>query len=248
MKSNHLSDPDFSKPLFINDLTILVPFYNEAERLPELLRRVLQFLDAKMFICVNDGSKDDGEKIIKDKFPNVKLINLPKNSGKSHAVRAGLDEVKTEYVMLLDADLIGLNAKQLAEGILRFHEALRAGKKIDMLIFRRSDDPLHYKLVRADVLFSGERILRTDVLKEIYKNRQFTKYQIEMFINDVMNEIDAQVYWVPLQSKNPDKIAKWQSKHDAIQGTVDLMVGTLSKAETIAMLTKQYLKFGKKEL
>lgn len=236
-------------PIAYTQLSILIPFYNEKDRLPNVLQAILPYIDASMVLCVNDGSTDGGDVLIAKDFPAVHLISVPKNSGKSAAVRFGLEQVKSEYVMLLDADLENLNGRQLAEGIIRFRDAIESGKQIDMLIFRRSDDPVHYKVVRADVLFSGERILRTAVLQEIYKKRKFEKYQLELFINDMLTQLEGQVYWVPLQSKNPDKLEKWSTKKsDAVQGTLDLMVGTFSSPETIKMITQQYLEFGMKEL
>lgn len=231
-----------------DDLTILIPFYNEAERLPKVLEAILPYLDARMILCVDDGSTDGGLQSIRSEFPQVRLVSTIKNGGKSAAVQYGLNQVASEYVMLLDADLKDLNGAQLADGIARFKSAISEGKQIDMLIFRRSDDPLHYKVVRADVLYSGERILRTELLKNIYASRTFTKYQLELFINEAVRELDGKVYWVPLQSHNPDKMAKWKNKNDAVQGTVDLLVGTFSKPEFVKMITAQYFQFGMEEL
>ena len=55
--------------LFIMDISVLVPLYNEAESLPSLHEWIVRVMKAHSFtyeiVFVNDGSTDDTEKIIK---------------------------------------------------------------------------------------------------------------------------------------------------------------------------------------
>ena len=93
--------------------TIVIPCYNEAERLP--VGELLDFAkkhDNIFFIMVNDGSTDNTAAIINhlcDILPNkISAIHLPHNVGKGEAVRAGLMEsiqIKSDYTGFLDADL-----------------------------------------------------------------------------------------------------------------------------------------------
>ena len=78
-------------------LSIVIPAYNEAERLPATLREVVDFLrderrDAEV-IVVDDGSKDhtsDVARSFASEAPAVRLIRLPQNRGKGYAVRTGV--------------------------------------------------------------------------------------------------------------------------------------------------------------
>jgi polyisoprenyl-phosphate glycosyltransferase len=93
-------------------LSVIVPAYNEAEALPEFHRRlaaVFNQLDLRCeVIYVNDGSRDDTQKII-DRLcaedPRAASIELSRNFGKEAAMTAGLDYAQGDAVVVIDADL-----------------------------------------------------------------------------------------------------------------------------------------------
>lgn len=97
----------------INAIVLIVPCYNEAERLDVAdYELYLRENDSISFIFVDDGSQDgtfDLLELIKGIFPeNVKLIRFPKNRGKAEAVRQGiLKAVEMGFGMIgyWDADL-----------------------------------------------------------------------------------------------------------------------------------------------
>ena len=92
--------------------TIIIPCYNEAERLP-----VNDFKDFAagnsdiLFLFVNDGSTDDTAVMLEElerSNEQISVLTLPANSGKGEAVRQGILEAakhEPEYVGFLDADL-----------------------------------------------------------------------------------------------------------------------------------------------
>jgi glycosyltransferase involved in cell wall biosynthesis len=93
--------------------SLIIPCYNEAQRLS--LSAFADFIEHNSqvdFLFVNDGSKDATGQMLADfqvKFPErVRLLNLPKNSGKAEAVRQGMravDIAQYDYVGFWDADL-----------------------------------------------------------------------------------------------------------------------------------------------
>lgn len=93
-------------------ISLVIPFHNEAENIPALYKRVravMGRLDASWeMICVNDGSTDDTlERLVAlhGEDPRVVLIDLSRNFGKEAALTAGLDHVRGDCAIPLDADL-----------------------------------------------------------------------------------------------------------------------------------------------
>ena len=93
-------------------LSVVIPVYNEAEVLPEFHRRLAAVLDKLCWpsetIYVNDGSTDLSTIVIQDLHGadgRVAFVNLSRNFGKEVAVTAGLDHVRGEIAVVIDADL-----------------------------------------------------------------------------------------------------------------------------------------------
>lgn len=94
-------------------ITLLIPAYNEQEVLDPLLERLGKLAHdnpryAFEFLFINDGSRDKTLEIIKEratKDARISYINLSRNFGKEIAMIAGLDNVKSDAVVIIDADL-----------------------------------------------------------------------------------------------------------------------------------------------
>ena len=93
-------------------LTIVIPVYNESENLERLETTFLDyFANAKLkslVLFVDDGSKDDSLEKIKsicNKSNQFKYISFFRNYGLSAAIKAGFDNVQTEFTGYIDADL-----------------------------------------------------------------------------------------------------------------------------------------------
>jgi Glycosyltransferases involved in cell wall biogenesis len=93
-------------------LSLVIPCHNEAENLSALYTRVSVVLESAgipwEMICINDGSTDNTlEQLIQlhEQDPHVVVIDLSRNFGKEAALTAGLDHVRGECAIPLDADL-----------------------------------------------------------------------------------------------------------------------------------------------
>ena len=88
-----------------NEEKALPLFYNEMERIRKKdFEGIVEF----EYIFVNDGSKDNTLKIIKElnqKDSKVRYISFSRNFGKEAAMYAGLEAADGDYVTLMDADL-----------------------------------------------------------------------------------------------------------------------------------------------
>jgi dolichyl-phosphate beta-glucosyltransferase len=89
-------------------LSIIIPAYNEAKRLPASLVKVRAYLDATPWdfaevLVVDDGSTDDTAQVARD--TGVRVLPNPGNRGKGYSVRHGILEAKGEWALFTDADL-----------------------------------------------------------------------------------------------------------------------------------------------
>lgn len=93
-------------------LSVVIPIYGSASSLPELCERLTTVLktisEEYEIILVNDASPDDSWNtmfVLAKQDTHVKIINLSRNFGQHHAITAGLDHAKGEWVVVMDGDL-----------------------------------------------------------------------------------------------------------------------------------------------
>ena len=98
----------------MTDLTysIMIPAYNESERLTVSLPKMLDYVDASglqaEIIVVNDGSTDDTAEVVRrfaGLHPDVRLVENPGNRGKGYSVRNGMLHAQGDVMLFTDADL-----------------------------------------------------------------------------------------------------------------------------------------------
>ncbi|MBR4529149.1 MAG: glycosyltransferase family 2 protein [Lachnospiraceae bacterium] len=90
-------------------ITVVIPNYNGLSELDGCVKSVLQELPLSSVIVVDDGSTDNSVSYIKSAFPGIRVISYEENRGFAHAVNAGIQEVKTPYVFLLNNDARVMN-------------------------------------------------------------------------------------------------------------------------------------------
>lgn len=95
-----------------DELTIIVPVFNEQESLPPFFTEMDKFLSISpvpsQVLLINDGSTDGSDTILKEKCGNsdtYKYLALDRNYGLSTAIKAGIDACKTSLIGYIDADL-----------------------------------------------------------------------------------------------------------------------------------------------
>ena len=101
------SDKRHSHP----ELSIVLPVYNEGERLPNCLDSLLEFYDnitGIEIIVSEDGSTDNTLKIAKgyaSRNTQIKVVHSEERQGKGGGIINGLREARGDLVMFMDADL-----------------------------------------------------------------------------------------------------------------------------------------------
>jgi dolichyl-phosphate beta-glucosyltransferase len=92
-------------------LSIIIPAYNEARRLPRFLQRIVAVLNQRgcshEIIVVDDGSNDRTAQAVEQlaqQHPQLRLIQLRSNRGKGAAVRRGMQAARGALQLFADAD------------------------------------------------------------------------------------------------------------------------------------------------
>lgn len=93
-------------------LSVVIPFRDEAESLPILYGELARVLDGLDYDCemifVNDESRDDGLVGLLDATgadPRVRVLSISPHAGQSAALEAGFRGARGEWIATLDADL-----------------------------------------------------------------------------------------------------------------------------------------------
>lgn len=92
--------------------SIVIPAYNESERIQSSLNKIVSFLSAQPWqvevLVVNDGSRDNTAEIVRQfaaQHSYIRLIENPGNRGKGYSIRNGMLQASGDVVLFSDADL-----------------------------------------------------------------------------------------------------------------------------------------------
>ena len=173
-------------------LTVLVPIFNEARTIRELVRQLEEIQAGVISECifVNDGSTDPTLELLKGALSNASFkhqIISQKNGGKASAIHTGAQLVTTSHVIILDSDL-ELETKDVQV----FWKIVTEGKSDIVFGYRRflAHSSFTYRYSRGNQVLSnlygiffnevitdimcGYKLVPTSVLQELpYKFKKF---------------------------------------------------------------------------
>ncbi len=94
------------------ELSIVIPAYNEEQRLPQTLARIREYIatcriDAEILV-VDDGSHDATARVVEEwraQIPFLRSVSNGRNCGKGYSVRHGMLEARGRVALFTDADL-----------------------------------------------------------------------------------------------------------------------------------------------
>ena len=144
----------------VKNATILVPVYNEAEVLPQLINRLDKVIESSgidvNILLVDDGSNDNSPFIIEEIISgkeNYSAIFLSRNFGHSMALSAGLAEIgdTADAVFIIDGDL--QDPPELLETFLQkmndgYDVVYGIRKKRKESLFKRWSYKFYYRLLK----------------------------------------------------------------------------------------------------
>ena len=96
--------PEIALP--VSCLSVVIPCFNEVDRIKECVDRVLQQPVVREVIVVDDGSTDGTSDVIRElSCPRVVVRHHEQNCGKGASVRTGLQLASAPFVVIQDSDL-----------------------------------------------------------------------------------------------------------------------------------------------
>ena len=189
-------------------ISCIIPAYNEGKRILPVLDVVCNMSEVEEVIVINDGSTDGTDSLLEND-KRIKFISYPKNMGKTHAVILGIKACKNDTIMMIDADLIGLQEGNIRNLI----SPVTSGKASVSISIRGNSLPL-YKKIGLDFV-SGERVFNKEIFGDIDALANSLKgYGLETFMDSVIvkNKLKIKVVDWPNVShaRKQEKIGYWK--------------------------------------
>ncbi len=153
----------------------IVPAYNEERTIGNVISVLKEVKEIHQIIVVNDHSKDATSYIAKQM--GVIVIDLPNNLGKGGALKVGAEYSQGDYLLFIDADLIGLKTyhiKQILEPIL----LKRAETTVGIFNSGRLSTDLAQKITP---FLSGQRVIKRELFQNIAALDE-SRYGVEIAI------------------------------------------------------------------
>ncbi|MFA7319732.1 MAG: glycosyltransferase family 2 protein [Parcubacteria group bacterium] len=173
-------------------ISCIIPAFNEGGSIKNILETVANHPAIYETIVVNDCSSDNTGAIVST-FPNVKLITNQKNQGKSTSVCIGVKEAAGEFVLFLDADLIGLTSENISALVIPVIKG-----EADVTISLRKYK--FWMFLGIDPL-SGERVFSKNLIMDNFeKICALPSFGLEAFLNNYIIEKHYRIKIVPWEN------------------------------------------------
>lgn len=144
----------------MDEVTVIIPNWNGKTHLESCLKSLSnQTYNRYSLIIVDNNSNDSSVGFVRNNYPLVEVIELPKNFGFAKAVNIGISHAKTEFIALLNND-IELDPKWMAELVSHLKENPKAGSCACKMMnfFRRNIiDAVGDSLTRSGIPYSRGR-------------------------------------------------------------------------------------------
>jgi dolichyl-phosphate beta-glucosyltransferase len=230
-------------------LSVVVPCYNEEQRLPRTIEQIERYLDARgesyELILVDDGSADRTRRVMDEAAARnkaVRIVALPENRGKGRALAEGVKVSRGEEVLVTDADLsTPIDELEKLEGAL----AAGAGVAIASRAVRGSrvelSQPFYrvlmgkvFNLIVQVVLLPGIwdtqcgfKLFRGDVAREVFPELTTDGFGYDPEVLYLAKKRAVRIAELPVVWRNsaPTKVMAVRSSLDMFRHVVQVRLG-----------------------
>lgn len=235
-------------------ISVIVSCYNEQESIPYFYEEITK-ISKKMkdldfeYLFVNDGSKDNTLKIVKElseKDDRVKYVSFSRNFGKEAAMYAGLKYADGDYITLMDADLQDPPAllpemyrliKEEGYDSVGTRRVTRKGEPPIRSFFARCFYKLINKMSKVEMVDGARdyRLMIRQVVDSITSLEEYNRYSKGLF-----SFVGYNTKW--LEYENIERVAGetkwsfWKLFKYAIEGIVAFTTVPLSMASIFGIL------------
>lgn len=232
--------PDGARPA----LSIVIPCYNEEQRLPRTIDLIERFMDGRHesyeLILVDDGSSDGTRQIMDaaaERASFVRIEALPHNRGKGRALATGVEAAAGEEILVTDADL-----STPIDELDKLRAALRNGAGVAIASRARRgsrvevSQPLHrvlmgktFNLLVQALLLPGIwdtqcgfKLFKADVAHKAFAGLSTDGFGYDPEVLYNARRMGVKIAEVPVVWRNsaPTKVSAWRSSIDMFRHIV----------------------------
>ncbi len=238
--------PLAAAPTLRLDRSIVIPAYNEAERLPRSMAALAGHLDplTTEIVVVDDGSTDHTSAVadrLLEAWPHGRRIRLERNGGKGRAVRTGVLACTGRHVAFVDADSatdsrclhdlfdalatadVAIGSRALADSVVEDFHPDRAlmGRAFNLLV--RSATGVPWRDTQC-----GFKAFRTPVAKLLFALSTVDGFAFDVEVLDLANRLGLQAVEVPVRWHHVEG-SKVRHMRDSVRMTADVVRATRSR-------------------
>lgn len=222
-------------------LTVIIPAYNEQQRLPQHLGHVLAYLREHFpsfeLIVVDDGSRDQTAAAVNAALagePRARLLAYQPNRGKGYAIRHGVLASQGERVVFLDADLStpieeiprALAQLQHADIVIGSRDLPSSNIKVQQPLFRRLASEifkwarlLTVGLWRLSDTQCGFKAYRGPLARQLFSRALVDRFMFDVEILYLADRAGQRIVEMPVQWTDApgSKVKFWQGLRDMLR-------------------------------
>lgn len=190
-------------------LSVVSTLYKSKVFLDEFLLHISQAIaqinvEEYELIFVNDGSPDDSLQHLvtlkREKYPQIKVIDLSRNFGHHYAIQAGLIHAKGEFIFLIDNDL-----ETPPNVLVRFYSEMQKDPNLDVVYgYQKTRKGNTIERVLGRMFWSMiNRLSDTKIPHNILTERLMSKSYVKalLSLNDANLFLGGMMYWVGFNQK-----------------------------------------------